>query len=119
MLVGQEVGVDASGIDAVENPFPVGVHGEIAGRGRFRGKTRAVTDPLQVVGPGQIPADLEVVPVERFVVAGPGIPFLLQGGPFLEKLVTRPARQANPGRQGTGGIASRLLQRPCQRLFGG
>ena len=78
-----------------------------------------MSDPLRVIGAGQIPADLKVIPVEDPVGADPVVPFLLQGAPFLTELGTLLACQANPRRQGTAGFAPRLLQRSSQRLFGG
>ena len=93
------MGVDTPGVDAVEDPFPVGGHRELARPGRFRGKSGAVSDPLPVAGAGQIPPDPEVLPVEGFAGAGPGVPLLFQRGPFPVEVVPLLARQADPGRQ--------------------
>ena len=119
VLAGQEMGVDTPGINSAEDPFPFGSHRELAGRRRFGRKSGAVSDPLPVIGPGQIPAELKVVPVEGSGGADPGVPFLVQRDPFLTGLGTLLACQANPRRQGTSGFAPRLLQRSSQRLFGG
>ena len=104
--------VDTSGVDAVEDPFPLGGHRKLAWPGRFRRKSGAVADPFPVVGAGQIPPDLEVLPVEGFADAGPGVPLLIQNGPFLTEVGVFLARQADPGRQGAARFAACFLQGP-------